>query len=105
MAKQYKFNFKPLAGVISAVICAALPLSAQADFEYELSADAMLDAVNYSGSEFSENGQELYLRRANLGIELEYNKLLNAEISGEYSELDEEYSFKDVYVGITPLNY
>lgn len=103
MAKQCKFNFKPLAGVISAVMCAALPLAAHADFEYELSADAMLDAVSYSGSEFSESGQELYLRRANLGIELEYNKLLNAEISGEYSELDEEYSFKDVYVGITPL--
>lgn len=88
---------------IGTAMCIALPYAAHADVDYEFSADAMLDAVSYSGTEFTEDGQEIYLRRANVGLELEYDKWLNAEISGEYSELDEEYSFKDVYVGITPL--
>lgn len=73
-----------------------------ADFDYELSADLLLDAVSYSGTEFSKDNQELYLRRSSVGLELEYNDLINAEISGEYSDLDEEYTFKDVYIGLTP---
>lgn len=83
----------------------ALPMAAQAEFEYEFSADAMVDATAYSGNEFTDDKQELYLRRANVGLELEYNDLLSAEISAEYSELNNKTRFKDVYLGVTPLDF
>jgi phosphate-selective porin OprO/OprP len=102
MASALLLNNIPLALAVTA--CCALPLAASADFEYELSATAMLDATSYSGTEFLKDGKEIYLRRAQLGIEMVYNDFIEAEVSGEYSELDEEYEFKDVYFGVTPTS-